>query len=345
MHNPINEKLKGNTKIPRWVFEAIENPSPPGGRHSQAVPIAGSLKNSGVQVKDVFAVLRSMYGEDFPDEEIEQILRWVAEQEDERSSNVERRKLPKPSVSPPNTPEKTSPEDIVGKLLDGYNCSERDVILASPVDLPECSDGDFGLAAEHLYNAGELLNLVLTYDTDTDASGKRKARPQGRGETLTREGWLDRIETKEIEASGAGGWMRINPLDGMGISDRNVTAFRYMLFESDVVAMDLQLALIVKKLPSVAAIIDSGGRSLHAWMRVDCDSQEHYRRVMGQIDWEVLSRSLGVDRANRNPSRLSRLPGAWRIVGAREKGGVGQDLLYLNPDPHPEKTISQLHSL
>jgi hypothetical protein len=50
---------------------------------------------------------------------------------------------------------------------------------------------------------------------------------------------------------------------------------------------------------------------------------------------ELLAR-FGVDGKNKNPSRLSRLPGARREIGAADDGV--QRLLYLNPRPQ-EKAL------
>jgi RecA-family ATPase len=62
----------------------------------------------------------------------------------------------------------------------------------------------------------------------------------------------------------------------------------------------------------VAALIDSGNKSLHAWIRVDAPDEAEYKRRVETI-WSWFS-GLNLDRQNRNPSRLSRCPDGWRTV-------------------------------
>ena len=50
-----------------------------------------------------------------------------------------------------------------------------------------------------------------------------------------------------------------------------------------------------------------------------------------------LVRKFGVDGKNKNPSRLSRLPGARRTIGA--VGDGVQRLVYLNPQPEQRRIL------
>lgn len=109
-----------------------------------------------------------------------------------------------------------------------------------------------------------------------------------------------------------GAWVRINPLDGDGAKDANVTAFRHALIEADDQDLGKQLALIRELRLPCSAIVHSGGKSIHAIVRVDATDAQDYRRRVDRL-YEVCERSgLKVDNANRNPSRLSRLPGVTR---------------------------------
>jgi len=110
----------------------------------------------------------------------------------------------------------------------------------------------------------------------------------------------------------AGAWVRFNPLDGQGCTDQNVTAFRYALVESDDISVERQLAIYRQLELPIAALVHSGRKSLHAIVRVDApDFKEYQHRV--DFLYDVCKRNgLVIDRKNRNPSRLSRLPGATR---------------------------------
>lgn len=109
-----------------------------------------------------------------------------------------------------------------------------------------------------------------------------------------------------------GAWVRFNPLDGQGVSDRNVTAFRYALIESDSMELGKQYALLKElKLP-IRILVFSGGKSLHAIVKVDAPNFEEYRHRVDKLYKVCEDQGLIVDRQNRNPSRLSRLPGVER---------------------------------
>jgi hypothetical protein len=121
----------------------------------------------------------------------------------------------------------------------------------------------------------------------------------------------------------------MNPLDGRGVADANVTAFRFALVECDGIPFELQLPLLAKLPLPVAAILGSGGRSLHAWVRVDADTLDEYRQTVSRM--LALLGKFGVDGQNKNAARMSRLPGVVRSIGATGDGR--QRLYYLNPKP------------
>ena len=62
----------------------------------------------------------------------------------------------------------------------------------------------------------------------------------------------------------------------------------------------------------VACLVYSGGKSLHAIVRIDAASYEEYRTRVDYLYFVCEKNGMQVDKQNRNPSRLSRLPGAVR---------------------------------
>lgn len=110
----------------------------------------------------------------------------------------------------------------------------------------------------------------------------------------------------------AGAWIRFNPLDGKGIKNENVTEFRYALVESDNVDIEQQNALIRELELPVAVLVYSGKKSLHAIVRIDADNYEEYRRRVDFLYQICQKNGLQPDTQNRNPSRLSRIPGVQR---------------------------------
>ena len=110
----------------------------------------------------------------------------------------------------------------------------------------------------------------------------------------------------------AGAWIRFNPLDGSGVKDDNVTSYRYALVESDNLPVGMQYAIIQKLELPVAVLVHSGKKSLHAIVRVDAINFEEYRRRVDYLYDVCQKNGLKLDRQNRNPSRLSRMPGVTR---------------------------------
>ena len=111
--------------------------------------------------------------------------------------------------------------------------------------------------------------------------------------------------------------------------DSAVAGFLYCVAEFDGLSKPDQLAFWCGfRTAPIVALIDSGGKSVHAILRVDCATRADWEQeIEGKLFPRVLC-PLGCDPACRNESRLSRLPGHFR----REKN-AWQRLLYLNPDP------------
>lgn len=110
----------------------------------------------------------------------------------------------------------------------------------------------------------------------------------------------------------SGAWIRFNPLDGKGIKNENVTDFRYALVESDKIPVETQIGIIHDlKLP-VACMVYSGKKSVHAIVKINAGSYEEYRKRVNFLYNICDKNGFQTDRQNRNPARLSRMPGAAR---------------------------------
>lgn len=145
----------------------------------------------------------------------------------------------------------------------------------------------------------------------------------------------------------AGAWIRFNPLDGRGCKNENVTEYRYALVESDQLPIGRQYAIIQQLELPVAVLVHSGKKSLHAIVRIDAGSYDEYRKRVDYLYAVCEKNGLKIDRQNRNPSRLSRMPGAMRdgrkqyIVAenmGKESWGAWQEWIEgVNDDlPEPE---------
>lgn len=109
-----------------------------------------------------------------------------------------------------------------------------------------------------------------------------------------------------------GAWIRFNPLDGNGVRDENVTSYRYALVESDELSIGMQYAIMQKLELPIAVLVHSGKKSLHAIVRVDAINYEDYQKKVDYLYSVCAKNGLKLDRQNRNPSRLSRMPGVTR---------------------------------
>ena len=110
----------------------------------------------------------------------------------------------------------------------------------------------------------------------------------------------------------AGAWIRFNPLDGKGIRNDNVTELRYALVESDETELGRQNAILRELELPIAALVYSGGKSLHAIVHIDAPNYEEYRKRV-EFLYEICRKNgLKPDKQNKNPSRLSRMPGIIR---------------------------------
>lgn len=84
------------------------------------------------------------------------------------------------------------------------------------------------------------------------------------------------------------------------------------------------------KLP-IVALIDSGGKSIHAWLKVDnCPDNSSWEQAIEKRLYSDFLIPLGVDSACRNESRLSRIPGFPPFMKRN-----WQRLLYLCPEGRP----------
>lgn len=206
---------------------------------------------------------------------------------------------------------------VTATTVDARDVGEVDVPTGAPADrMAEIAD-----YLRALFREDEHVGYV-TDEVRQDEDGKWK--PAGKGQyRQTRDELLSSLAKYPTDPgwtfgdanAQAGAWVRINPLDGEGASDGNVTDWRYALVESDAITPGKQLALIREMRLPVAAIVTSGGKSVHAIVHVDAADKGEYRERVRALYEYCRASGFPVDEQNRNPSRLSRLPGYPRGNG------------------------------
>lgn len=110
----------------------------------------------------------------------------------------------------------------------------------------------------------------------------------------------------------AGGWINFNPTDGEGRKKENITGYRYALVESDSTPIETQIHIMHElKLP-VAVLVASGGKSAHAIVHIDALTLEEYKARVTELFQICEEAGISIDQNNKNPGRLSRMPGLIR---------------------------------
>lgn len=226
----------------------------------------------------------------------------------------------------------------VAEVIDDAWLMARSPVPLMP-DLRGCAP-DF---LEHLYQVGEKV-LIFTKLHSQGQFGYQVGR---QGLRLAAERGVEAVPSDLPGGGPDGVWFLCNPVTGeWKINNANVThdgqpkwgrrhgdcvtAWRYLVLENDVAPQALWLKLLVQLPLRIAAIYTSGGKSVHALVRIDAASK---------LDWDKerdamvqLLAPLGADPAAMTAVRLTRLPGCLR-------GDRLQELWYLNPRPRVGETI------
>jgi hypothetical protein len=148
--------------------------------------------------------------------------------------------------------------------------------------------------------------------------------------------WASATRNEDLPAGPEGVWFLPQPVDGQyhsnprlggkpsRRSEESVTAWRYVVLESDQADPDLWLRALVQMPLGIACICESGGRSIHALVRLDEVSKAAWDEQVRAMKPVLVT--LGADPGALSAVRLTRLPQARR-------GNRRQRLLFLDPNP------------
>lgn len=206
-------------------------------------------------------------------------------------------------------------EDEIGNIID------KDSI--DSIELNEPSDSNWNPANEliryltTLFDTDEYVGFVVS----SIENEKGKFIPGNRGNFRMTAGQI--VEglhscNGDIGAvigdynQAAGAWIRFNPLNGEGVRNTDIASFKYALVESDSLDIGKQLSIIHQLELPVAAVVYSGSKSIHAIVKVDASDNKEYRERVSYLYKICDKNGLEVDGQNKNPSRLSRMPGCIR---------------------------------
>lgn len=193
----------------------------------------------------------------------------------------------------------------------------------TPIPIPEPLPDGARLLITTLFREKEEIRIVKGVKGEDGHE-----HPRDEGSFQDREVWLKLLDKYDGKPSffttddGSGIYIGINPTGGPRDSD--VTAYRHCLLEWDDLPLDQQWTLIVKNKLPCAAVVHSGGRSLHAVVRVNAENADQFQERV-----EILQahfKATGIDPQNKGPARLTRWPECPR-------GAAVQKLLAVNIGP------------
>lgn len=206
-------------------------------------------------------------------------------------------------------------DDEIGSIIDTDSVDS--------IELQEPSDNDW-------HPSNELIRYLSTlFETDDYVGFVMQSMENDKGKYIPGNRGIYKMTAGELieklhkcnddigEVLGdynqeAGAWIRFNPLNGEGVRNADIASFKYALVESDSLDIGKQLSIIHQLELPVAAVVYSGAKSIHAIVKVDASDNKEYRERVSYLYKICDKNGLEVDSQNKNPSRLSRMPGCIR---------------------------------
>jgi hypothetical protein len=297
-------------------------PAPGGGGAHQALFRAGCLgARAGLTADQVVLDLKKYMPEgtrEVPPQEVEDgVQAGYAE--------VTGKKADRKKVAPASAPAISAiSKDALERIIKaGHGATEADIMARSPISLDFPARDTSWRVLEALYGLDAWIYIA------DDAS------PGILGKTINRcWEWIHMFKR-----TGASPWPKImvNPLSGLPApkksgngqtlrGDGSIAAHRFAVVEHDQMPLADQLAFWMGAPLPVAALIFSGKKSIHGWVRVDCADANEWRVQIEEKLFPGYLVPMGFDRTCKNASRLSRMPGHMR-----KDTRLLQKCLYLAP--------------
>lgn len=199
-----------------------------------------------------------------------------------------------------------------------------------------------------LMSSNDFLEAI--YGSRENVLGFSKVNAQGVPYTQGEAIWPE----EEMPSTGrCGVWFLAQPVSGRyepnprtgktsRRSEEGVTSWPFLVLESDDAPLREWLGALARLPLRIAALYTSGGRSVHALVRIDAVTKSHWddlvkRQMQPGLKFLVMN---GADPGVFSAVRLTRLPGAFREGKVDKEGNYVrfrspelQKLLYVNPRP------------
>jgi RecA-family ATPase len=269
--------------IPSYILNQLKQPPPAADskqRHAAWMRLSYQMVGENLPDNVIFTALRQWIPDaDQPDIELRKLIAGA------------RRRNPQRAEAGFQSTREQAPEPSMKSFRPSEDSSEL------PNDLNGTGPIEF---LNGLFHPGEYICVTLP-----DSEGNPTVNVVN-----SREDWIDADFGNEY-ASKYGVWFCINPLkDHESRTDDNVADFRHLLVEIDNGPLESQYANLKASGLPLAALSYSGNKSIHAIVKIDASDMQEFKERQG-IVYRYLER-LGIDKANSNPARLSRLPGVAR---------------------------------
>jgi putative DNA primase/helicase len=201
-------------------------------------------------------------------------------------------------------------------------------ITIEPIQPPAALENGLRKHLEACFTPDEYIAIIYGVGND--------GKPASSGFTILRDA--------PFPQQPKGTFIRVNPMTDGGTGNADVTAWRHCLLESDSASIGLQWAAIQASGLPISVVIHSGGKSLHAWCRVDAPTAiEFTKRAKQAADCLESFEGMKIDRACLNSSRMARLAGCARFAAQQTlislKLGAASWDEWVQPEPTPAPTV------
>ena len=168
---------------------------------------------------------------------------------------------------------------------------------------------------ETLFEPGEFVNISVGAKWDEK---RGKWEPADGGTCYERDELIELLQDEDCGGifkgfePEAGVWVCQNPTNGTGRGKSRTVRWRHALVESDDIPIEDQIRIMRELALPISTMTMSGGKSVHALVRVNAEGPDHYDERVQQLHEICNAAGLKVDPANKDSSRLTRLAGIQR---------------------------------
>lgn len=316
------------SQIPKFIEDAAFSGAGEGNRNDRAFWLAAQCRDSRLSQSDaenLIGVFASRCNPPMSDREAKMALAsaYRASPREPPVSKSGKKTERIQSAPRANADDVIAWDGEIGKHQSTQGIGDPDYV----VDIPPASGDPAAdlrgwLAA--LYAPEDKVNYVTASFKDDDG----KWKPRGMGVSRTRadiEADLAKYEKKGHKGEAllrfvlgdwepeCGVWARINPMDGAGSTNSNVVMLNHALVEGDDQDIGRQLAVIRSLQLPCASVVHSGGKSVHAVVKIEAGTDKAlYSERVSQLFKALEDAGFKPDVKCKNSSRLSRLPGPTR---------------------------------